>query len=222
MTGLPNRNVLQDRLSQGRSLDARRENTPLTQRQMGLVTGFRGSVTRSGHHYGDLLLQRLGRVPQRSTRLGHRRTPGGDEFNILLPPQMQAVQLRSRSNCCLRMLEAPFEARRTVGRDRLRASVIASYPSHGSDGVTLLQRADVAMYVAKRGDSRIVVYTAERDHYSAERLARWRCGCDPGRRAPPAFPAPVGPARRVPCRRRGSRALATPLRRFPSRSSSSR
>ncbi|MDQ6670203.1 MAG: GGDEF domain-containing phosphodiesterase, partial [Chloroflexota bacterium] len=69
----------------------------------------------------------------------------------------------------LRILEAPFEL--DGQRVEIGASIgIASYPAHGSDTATLLRRADVAMYVAKRGESGIVIYTVEQDHHSADRL----------------------------------------------------
>jgi predicted signal transduction protein with EAL and GGDEF domain len=54
----------------------------------------------------------------------------------------------------------------------LDASVgIALYPDHGRDVETLLQRADVAMYVAKEDRSGCELYSAARDEYSPDRLA---------------------------------------------------
>src|SRR6185437_1346138 len=54
----------------------------------------------------------------------------------------------------------------------LEASVgVAVYPDHGATVSTLLQRADVAMYEAKRGRHGIVTYSPERDPYSADRLS---------------------------------------------------
>ena len=123
-----------------------------------------------GHHYGDLLLQQIGprlrgilRTSDTVARLG------GDEFGILLPTadSESAVAVAQQ---LLRILEAPFEL--DGERVEIGASIgIASYPAHGTDTATLLRRADVAMYVAKRGESGIVVYAAEQDHHSAERLA---------------------------------------------------
>jgi EAL domain-containing protein (putative c-di-GMP-specific phosphodiesterase class I) len=48
---------------------------------------------------------------------------------------------------------------------------IAVSPDHGSDVATLLRRADVAMYEAKDSHGGVAVYSPERDHNSAERLA---------------------------------------------------
>jgi EAL domain-containing protein (putative c-di-GMP-specific phosphodiesterase class I) len=47
---------------------------------------------------------------------------------------------------------------------------IALYPEHGEDVDLLLQRADVAMYMAKDSGSVYAVYDAERDDYNPTRL----------------------------------------------------
>ena len=53
----------------------------------------------------------------------------------------------------------------------MEASIgIALYPDHGGDVQSLLQRADVAMYVAKEHPAGCEVYTRERDDYSPDRL----------------------------------------------------
>jgi EAL domain-containing protein (putative c-di-GMP-specific phosphodiesterase class I) len=48
---------------------------------------------------------------------------------------------------------------------------IAVYPDHGADADTLLRRADVAMYVAKRAGNGHAIYTFEQDQNSPSRLA---------------------------------------------------
>ena len=48
---------------------------------------------------------------------------------------------------------------------------IAVYPEHGGDVDTLMQRANVAMYVAKKDHSGCELYAAARDDYSPGRLA---------------------------------------------------
>jgi diguanylate cyclase (GGDEF)-like protein/PAS domain S-box-containing protein len=168
LTGLTNRTLLQERLSQT-ILTAQRENTPLTLLLVDLDR-FKEINDTFGHHYGDLLLQQIGprlrdciRASDTVARLG------GDEFGILLPTT-DAANAVTIAQQLLRTLEAPFEL---DGQPvEIGASIgLASYPAHGGDAATLLRRADVAMYVAKRAESGVVVYTAEQDHYSAERLA---------------------------------------------------
>src|SRR5436190_21254605 len=47
---------------------------------------------------------------------------------------------------------------------------IALFPAHGGDALSLLRRADVAMYEAKRTRTGHEVYEPERDHHSRRRL----------------------------------------------------
>jgi diguanylate cyclase len=47
----------------------------------------------------------------------------------------------------------------------------ALYPAHGSDPLTLLRRADVAMYTAKRRHEGYALYDVRHDQYSPHRLA---------------------------------------------------
>jgi EAL domain-containing protein (putative c-di-GMP-specific phosphodiesterase class I) len=57
-------------------------------------------------------------------------------------------------------------------RLEVTASVgIAFYPEHGGDVDTLLQRADVAMYLAKRDRTGYEIYAASRDHNTRRRLS---------------------------------------------------
>jgi EAL domain-containing protein (putative c-di-GMP-specific phosphodiesterase class I) len=48
---------------------------------------------------------------------------------------------------------------------------VAQFPEHGRDAETLMRRADVAMYVAKRARSGYAVYSSEQDEHGAGRLA---------------------------------------------------
>jgi diguanylate cyclase (GGDEF)-like protein/PAS domain S-box-containing protein len=168
LTGLSNRTLLQDRLSQA-ILAGGRERTPVSLLLVDLDR-FKEINDTFGHHYGDLLRQQIG--PRLRGILHTTDTVarlGGDEFGILLPTadSESAVAVAQQ---LLRVLEAPFEL--DGERVEIGASIgIASCPVHGTDTATLLRQADVAMYVAKRGESGIVVYTAEQDHHSAERLA---------------------------------------------------
>jgi len=123
-----------------------------------------------GHRYGDLLLQQVGpRVqgvleePETVARLG------GDEFAVLLPEVDEEGAARAAERI-LRALEEPFEL---AGYSMVvDASIgITLFPRHGDAADTLLRRADVAMYVAKRDDSGYAFYDAEKDEYSPGRLA---------------------------------------------------
>jgi diguanylate cyclase (GGDEF)-like protein len=116
-----------------------------------------------GHDVGDALLQDVGervrkqvRDPDTVARLG------GDEFAVLLPLGGDATIATIVAHKILRALEHPYELegqRVTVG-----ASIgIALFPEHGDAATTLLRRADVAMYAAKRDRSGYAIYTESFD-----------------------------------------------------------
>jgi predicted signal transduction protein with EAL and GGDEF domain len=93
---------------------------------------------------------------------------GGDEFAIVLTGADAAGALLTARKL-RRVLEQPF----LVEGHRLAVGGsigIALYPEHGPDAGTLMRRADVAMYVAKRGGSGQAIYTAEQDEHSPARL----------------------------------------------------
>ena len=122
-----------------------------------------------GHEQGDRLLvevsARLGQL-LRGERLLARL--GGDEFAVLaVVPHRGAVgEVATRLH---RALALPFDLGGVA--IELGASIgIALQPDHGEDVSTLLRHADVAMYEAKRGGSRIETYSSARDPYSPERL----------------------------------------------------
>jgi diguanylate cyclase (GGDEF)-like protein len=123
-----------------------------------------------GHHYGDLLLEqlgaRLGSVLRDSDTIARL---GGDEFAILLPTASveDATQIATR---VLQVLEQGFSLG-TLNLDIDASIGIALAPAHGSDADTLLRRADVAMYVAKRSGSAYAVYSFDQDQHSPSRLA---------------------------------------------------
>ncbi|HEV7665102.1 MAG TPA: EAL domain-containing protein [Chloroflexota bacterium] len=168
LTGLPNRLLLQDRLSQA-ILSARRDETPLALLVMDLDR-FKEVNDTLGHHYGDLLLRELG-VRLRGL-LGEADTAarlGGDEFAMLLP-MASAEEAEVAARRVLKALQEPFvvdghpvEIGGSIG--------VAVFPDHGSDPGTLLRRADVAMYVAKRSQSEYSLYAPEHDQHSPDRLS---------------------------------------------------
>jgi diguanylate cyclase (GGDEF)-like protein len=120
-----------------------------------------------GHHAGDLVLEQVGprlRSALRSEDLLARL--GGDEFAVLLPTAEAAEAAGPR-------IAAALEQRFSIDGIELHvaASVgVALYPKHATDAETLIQRADVAMYVAKERRTGIEIYARERDHHTRERL----------------------------------------------------
>jgi diguanylate cyclase (GGDEF)-like protein/PAS domain S-box-containing protein len=113
-----------------------------------------------GHEAGDELLktmaQRL-RSAVRENDLVARL--GGDEFVVLLESGGALSDLNTVSQKLLSALGEPTDI---LGHTFLiTASIgIAIYPGHGQDAVTLLRRADAAMYLAKdKGKNNVQLYT---------------------------------------------------------------
>jgi diguanylate cyclase (GGDEF)-like protein len=124
-----------------------------------------------GHNVGDLLLAQLG--PRLRDAIRESDTVarlGGDEFAVLLrtvaDPQ-DAIVVAQR---IVKALERPFHVE-SQPLDVDASVGIALYPEHGDSGVTLLRRADVAMYEAKRSASGHALYSAAMDRGSPRRLA---------------------------------------------------
>jgi diguanylate cyclase (GGDEF)-like protein len=168
LTGLPNRIVFHDRLGQALR-HAEREREPLAVMIVDLDR-FKEINDTLGHANGDELLRLVG--PRLQAVLRARDTIArlsGDEFAVLLPGTGAVGSLKV-AQALHEALETPFALERvSVASD---ASVgIALYPEHGADAETLLQRADVAMYMAKEERSGHAFYAPERDPYDPNRLA---------------------------------------------------
>jgi diguanylate cyclase (GGDEF)-like protein len=132
---------------------------------------FRHVNDALGHEVGDRLLVQVGH------RLRAAVGPhdlvarlGGDEFAVLAPRltgSAEAQALAGRVVAALaepvRLDGLPLEVTGSVG--------VAVWPDHGTDPATLLRRADVAMYDAKRRAAPVAVYRPEADQHRPERLA---------------------------------------------------
>ena len=168
LTGLPNRVLLNDRLAQALR-DAARQGTSLAVLMIDLDR-FKEVNDTLGHAVGDELLTQAG--PRLRAALRERDTiarMGGDEFAVLLPGADVAGARRVIEGLD-RAFEEPF-ALRGLTLD-VKASIgIACYPEHGAEPETLLQRADVAMYFAKRRHAGHALYSPEDDPSDAGQLA---------------------------------------------------
>ncbi len=169
LTGLPNRVLLLDRLQQAIAT-SKRDGTTLSLLLMDLDR-FKEVNDTLGHHAGDLLLQQVairlrGALRQADTiaRLG------GDEFAVILP-DTDATGVATVVENLRRRLQAPYSVENqpvVVG-----ASIgVAHSPTHGDEADTLMRRADVAMYVAKRNRVGVASYHVDQDRNSPDRLDR--------------------------------------------------
>ena len=169
LTGLANRREFYRCLA-----GALEERTPGTKIAVALVDldRFKEINDTFGHHTGDSFLQWLGRrfksnLPAQAmaARLG------GDEFAIFIAYEGHANEA---AGVIEKMLRPLWEELFTIGDVEVAVNAstgVAIAPDHAEDPVTLLQRADVAMYLAKGDRSGVVLYTTERDAYSPRRLA---------------------------------------------------
>ena len=147
LTGLPNRMLLQDRISQAIEL-ARRQGTQLAVLFMDLDR-FKHINDSLGHAVGDRLLQS---IAQRLVEcLRHSDTisrQGGDEFVVLLSAIKHAENAVLSAQKILAALTVPH----LINELELHVSVsigISTYPEDGLDAETLIKNADSAMYHAK-------------------------------------------------------------------------
>jgi len=147
LTGLPNRQLLSDRLELALA-QARRN-----QRAMAVLfldlDGFKAVNDGWGHAQGDALLRDVAGRVAGALRTGDTVARiGGDEFTVLVPELPQEEGAAEVSRKILRELERSFHV--GDGEYAVRASIgIALYPRDGETLDSLLRSADAAMYRAK-------------------------------------------------------------------------
>ena len=168
LTGLANRVLLNDRLTQA-LLVAQRSGEPIALLIIDL-DHFKSVNDSLGHHAGDRMLQEVGarlRALVRESDTVARL--GGDEFAVMLR-NADAQRATTMGGKVLIRLNEPY-----VIQNRpfvVSASIgIATFPEHGTTADSMLQKADIAMYVAKSGGFGIAVYAPDRDRPAHRRLA---------------------------------------------------
>ena len=169
LTGLPNRILFQDHLTQALA-EARQYETRLAVLFIDLDR-FKYINDTLGHKVGDLLLlqvvERL-RSCLRDDEALYRL--GGDEFIIVeehTPDKRQAIDLAEN---ILSLVDKPYMIE---GHELfISASIgISWYPEDGEDMETLFKNADMAMYRAKeQGRNNYQVFDVRMNDYAFERL----------------------------------------------------
>jgi diguanylate cyclase (GGDEF)-like protein len=172
LTGLPNRFLLRDRLSQA-TQRAARSGDKVAMLLLDLDR-FKEINDTLGHDVGDALLVEVGQRLRRCVR-GYDTVArmGGDEFVVVLGDLAAGEQADMVGRRILTALEAPVGV---VGRSlQARASVgVALFPADGHNLETLLKAADLAMYAAKAAGGNRVRYFAGAMSEEVARRARLR------------------------------------------------
>jgi diguanylate cyclase (GGDEF)-like protein len=182
LTGLANRKMMMQRLEStlGRATSAE---TKVGFLLLDLDRGLKEVNDTLGHAVGDRLLRLVAHRLTHSIRPGDLVARlGGDEFAVLLPSIKEASVARE---VAARLRAAVAEPIRLEGLSFvIEVSIgIAMFPEDASVAESLVQRADVAMYLAKQRRSGVERYAAELDRNSPARLALFgelRRGLDRG------------------------------------------
>src|SRR4030081_1550105 len=147
LTGLPNRMLLNDRVSQAIALASR--NMKKVAVLFVDLDGFKHINDSLGHPIGDKLLQSIAKRLENCVR--HSDTvsrQGGDEFVVLLSEVEQSEDAAISAG---RMLQAVAGVHSIDQRElHITTSIgVSIYPDDGADAETLIKNADTAMYQAK-------------------------------------------------------------------------
>ncbi|HEU4708871.1 MAG TPA: EAL domain-containing protein [Methylophilaceae bacterium] len=171
LTGLPNRNLLYDRMQHAIE-QARRYKTMVGVLFMDL-NRFKIVNDSLGHDKGDLLLKAVADRLRYSLRdVDTVARLGGDEFVVVLENITDAGHIQQFAHHLLHVICQPVELDGTTLS--VSTSIGASlYPQDGDQPYVLLKNADLAMYAAKeRGLGKFCLYTPEMNDKALERLGR--------------------------------------------------
>jgi diguanylate cyclase (GGDEF)-like protein len=166
LTGLANRVGFNRKVDE--AIAARRDGDTLCVLLMDLDR-FKQVNDTLGHDHGDRLLVEVGhRLVRATVEDATVARLGGDEFAVLVPSCGDAAGALEHATAVDRVLRTGFRLR-DMQVDAPAAIGIAICPDHGDDATTLLQRADVAMYVSK-SSGQVEAYSPERDSNTRQRL----------------------------------------------------
>ncbi len=154
LTGLPNRLLFNDRLTQAIGLAKRHS------RQFALLyldlNKFKPVNDVLGHTAGDELLKDVAtRIRQQVRESDTVARVGGDEFTVILPDVSRREEAESVARKIVAALATPFQLGSQKQSVEIGTSIgIAVYPADARDADALVRAADAAMYSAKQaGDN---------------------------------------------------------------------
>jgi diguanylate cyclase (GGDEF)-like protein/PAS domain S-box-containing protein len=170
LTGLPNRRLLEDRLTQALALSQR--NRKQTAVMFVDLDRFKAINDSLGHTVGDLVLKEVAKRLVKQLRVGDTVCRiGGDEFMVVLP---ESRRLTDAANVAAKIIETLSQPVQVADRElSVTPSIgIAVFPEDGRDAGMLIRNADAAMYHAKEsGRANYQFFTEQMNQAAARRLA---------------------------------------------------
>jgi diguanylate cyclase (GGDEF)-like protein/PAS domain S-box-containing protein len=170
LTGLPNRRLFHDRLTQ--ALSRAKRNEKLVGIMFLDLDHFKDINDTLGHLFGDRLLQEVANRLSELVRTDDTvARMGGDEFTVILENISNVVDVESVAEKILHALRLPFH----LGAHEVYVTTsigITLYPMDDNDIEKLIMNADGAMFQAKsHGRNTYELYTAKILSAAAGRLA---------------------------------------------------
>lgn len=169
LTGLPNRNLLRERL-QNAIANAMRFDHSVWVMFIDLDR-FKYVNDSLGHKAGDVFLQSVATRLQREAReIDTVARLGGDEFVLVLPGTFEGGESTATAKRFMEIVSEPITIEER--EFKLGCSVgVAVYPEDGGTPEILIERADIAMYRAKEsGRNNFKFFTAAMNERLVERL----------------------------------------------------
>jgi diguanylate cyclase (GGDEF)-like protein len=167
LTGLPNRTLFSEELN--KALRAAGMNGGSVCVLMMDLDRFKVVNDTLGHQVGDHVLCEVAERIRGLLAAGQCVARfGGDEFAVLLPETLSnaralATQIAHALETPILYEGQPLDVGTSIG--------LSQFPEHGSDVVTLIRNADIAMYTAKRNRSGQAVYDSGNDSNQQQHLS---------------------------------------------------
>ena len=131
------------------------------------VDDFKAYNDHYGHHAGDVCLQKIAAVIQRSVNRPHDLCAryGGEEFIVLFPDTSQesALQVAEKIRKSIELEDLPHSYSRATSHVTISIGVASITPQMGMSQNSLVEMADHALYKAKElGRNQVRVYMPEK------------------------------------------------------------
>ena len=169
LTGLPNRQLLKDRLEQ-QIVQTRRDNSTGALLYLDLDR-FKEINDLHGHSIGDVVLQQAAeRIVTEVRDSDTVSRLGGDEFVVIMPHVDGEAHVRSTATRLLKRIGESFSVQ---GEDHFVSGSIGivMFPDDGDSVETLLKNADMAMYRAKEsGRARFEFFSVQLNAESRRKI----------------------------------------------------